>query len=110
MTDEQLERTRAAVEAADHIPAEKKAELVNALSKLKPAIADVSETHADHAQSITRLVETLTEEATRKEQRPDRVEGILGELKQSVEQFETTHPKLTGYIAEFSTLLSNMGL
>ena len=39
MKDEQIEKIRSAVESADHIPADKKAELLRLLSRLKPAIA-----------------------------------------------------------------------
>ena len=45
MTDERIEKIKSAVEAADHIPAEKKAELLEILANLKPVIAKVAETH-----------------------------------------------------------------
>ena len=57
MTDEHIEKTKSAIESAGNIPADKKAELLDLLSKLKPAIAKVSQTHHDDAQSIARLVE-----------------------------------------------------
>jgi len=41
MSEQRIEKSKAAVEAADHIPAEKKAELLESLAKLKPAIAKV---------------------------------------------------------------------
>jgi hypothetical protein len=41
MTDEHIEKTKSAVESAGNIPADKKAELLDLLSKLKPAIAKV---------------------------------------------------------------------
>jgi hypothetical protein len=63
MTDEHIEKIRSTVEAADHIPAEKKAELLERLSKLKPTIAHVAETHGEQAQSIARLVEASTQMA-----------------------------------------------
>ena len=47
MTDERIEKIKSAVETADHIPAEKKAELLALLENLKPAIAKVAETHPD---------------------------------------------------------------
>jgi hypothetical protein len=57
MTDEHIEKTKSAIESAENIPADRKAELLDLLSKLKPAIAKVSETHHEDAQSIARLVE-----------------------------------------------------
>jgi hypothetical protein len=57
MTDEHIEKTKSAIESAGNIPADKKAELLDLLSKLKSAIGKVSETHHQDAQSIARLVE-----------------------------------------------------
>ncbi len=44
MTDERIQKIKSAVEAADHISPEKKAELLAVLAKLKPAIAAVAQT------------------------------------------------------------------
>jgi prefoldin subunit 5 len=110
MTDEHIDKIKSAVEAAEHIPAEHKAELLDRLSKLKPTIAHVAQTHGEHAQSITRFVETSTHEATRKEKRPEHLRTALRGLKQSVERFEASHPELVASVNEYSTLLSAWGL
>ncbi len=110
MSDEQIDKTKSAVAAAGHIPAAKKAELLDALSKIKPGIARVSRTHADHAQKIARLVEDSAREASRKEKRPEHLNKLLEELKQSVERFEASHPELAASVAEFSTVLSALGI
>jgi len=52
MTDEHIEKTKAAIASAGNIPADRKAELLDLLSKLKPAIAKVSQTHHEDARSI----------------------------------------------------------
>jgi hypothetical protein len=67
MTDEHIEKTKAAIESAENIPADRKAELLDLLSKLKPAIAKVSETHHEEAWSIARLVEASAHETIRPE-------------------------------------------
>lgn len=111
MTDEQIEKIKSAVEAANHIPAEHKAELLDRLSKIKPAVAKVAQTHnEEHAQSIARLVEVSTHEAARKNRRPELLEKVLRELRQSVEKFEASHPKLTASVNEYSTFLSALGI
>src|SRR5882762_111013 len=92
MTDEQIEKIKSAVEAADHIPAEKKAELLALLENLKPAIAKVAQTHPEDAQSIGQSVEASAHEAARENKRPERVERAMRELKESVEKFEASHP------------------
>ncbi len=91
MTDERIEKTKSAVESAGNIPADKKAELLGLLSKLKPAIAKVSQTHQEDAQSIARLVEASAQETIRAQKKPERIKRLSHELKQSVETFEASH-------------------
>jgi ABC-type transporter Mla subunit MlaD len=110
MSDERIEKTKAAVEAADHLPAEQKAALSAALSKLKPALAQISETHQEDAESIARLVEASAHEATRQEKRPEHLNTHLHGLKQSVQKFEASHPHFAAFMTEYSTLLSALGI
>ena len=110
MTEERIEKIKSTVEAADHIPAEKKAELSAALSQLKPALAQISQTHQEHAESIARLVEASAHEATRKEKRPDHLNKLLQDLKESARNFEASHPRFAGFVTEYSTVLSALGI
>jgi len=110
MSEERIEKTKSAVDAADHIPADKKAALSEALSKLTPAIGQISETHPEHAESIARLVEASAHEATRHEKRPEHLKRLSHELRQSVENFEASHPKLAAFVNEYSTILSALGI
>jgi prefoldin subunit 5 len=110
MTDERIEKIKSAIDAADHIPAEKKAELQALLTNLKPAIAKVAQTHPEDAQSIGQSVEASAHEAARENKRPERVERAVRELKQSVEKFEASHPDLAAFVSRYSTLLSALGI
>jgi len=110
MNDERLERTKSTVEAAGHIPADKKTELLGLLSKLKPAIAKASETHQDHAENIARLVAASAHEATRAERKPESIGNLLRELKHSVENFEASHPQLVALVTEYTAFLSALGI
>jgi ABC-type transporter Mla subunit MlaD len=110
MSDERIEKTKAAVDAADHLPADKKAALSAALSKLKPALAQISETHQEDAESIARLVEASAHEATRREKRPEHLNTHLHGLKQSIQKFEASHPHFAAFVTEYSTLLSALGI
>jgi prefoldin subunit 5 len=110
MTDERIEKIKSAVEAADHIPAEKKAELLEILANLKPAIAKVAETHPDDAHSIGQSVEVSAHAAAGENKRPERVERAMRELKESVEKFEASHPELAAFVNRYSTLLSALGI
>ncbi len=110
MTDEHIEKTKSAVESAENIPADRKAELLDLLSKLKPAIAKVSETHHEDARSIARLVEASAQETIRAQTKPELNKRLLHELKQSVENFEASHPQLAAFVTQYSTVLSALGI
>jgi hypothetical protein len=108
--DEQIEKIRSAVKSADHIPADKKAELLRLLSRLKPAIAKASQTHQDHAEKIVRLVEASAHEATHGEKKPDAIRKLVRELEQSVKKFEESHPDLVAFVTEYTGFLSALGI
>src|SRR5438094_10529680 len=110
MTNEHIEKTKTAIESAENMPVDRKAELLDLLSKLKPAIAKVSETHHEHAQSIARLVEASAQETIRAEKKPEHTNRRLHELKQSVENFEASHPQLAAFVTQYSTVLSALGI
>jgi prefoldin subunit 5 len=110
MTDERIEKIKSAVESAENIPDNKKAELLRLLSKLQPAIAKVSKTHHEHAQSIARLVEASTHEATRTKRKPQQTKTLLHELKQSVQNFEASHPELVALVTDYTAFLSAVGI
>lgn len=110
MTDEHIEKTKSAIEAAENIPPDRKAELLDLLSKLKPAIAKVSETHQEDAQSIARLVEASAHETIRAQKKPEQSKSLLDELKQSAQNFEASHPHLAAFVTQYSTVLSALGI
>ena len=110
MSEERIEKTKAAVDAAGHIPADKKAALSEALSKLKPALEQISETHEEDAENIARLVEASAHEATRQEKRPEHLNRLLQELRESAQNFEASHPRFAAFVTEYSTVLSAFGI
>jgi hypothetical protein len=109
MTDEHIEKTKSAIESAENIPADRKAELLDLLSKLKPVIAEVSKTHHEDAKSIARLVQASAHETIRAEKKPEHTSRLLHELKQSAENFEASHPQLVAFTTRYSALLSALG-
>jgi ABC-type transporter Mla subunit MlaD len=110
MTDEHIEKTKSAIESAENIPVDRKAELLDLLSKLKPVIAKVSETHHEDARGIARLVEASAQETIRTEKKRQQHYKLLRELRESVRNFEATHPQLAAFVNQYSTLLSALGI
>ena|SRR5437868_4217253 len=108
MSEEHLHRAESAVKTAGNISAEKKAELLGLLSRLKSAIGDASQTHAEDAQRVARLAEASAHEATLR--RPNHLEKALHGLKQSVDKLEGSHPNLVMAVNEFATVLADMGI
>ena len=109
MTDDRIQKIKSAVEAADHISPEKKAELLAVIVKLKPAIEKVAQTHQEDAHSISQFIETSAHEAAKKKD-PEGLESVLQKLRQSVAKFEASHPDLTAFVTEYSALLSSYGI
>jgi hypothetical protein len=110
MTDEHIEKTKLAIASAENIPADRKAELLDLLSKLKPAIAKVLETHHEDARSIARLVEASAHQTIHDREKPEQSNRLLDELRESVQNFEATHPQLAAFVNQYSTVLSALGI
>src|SRR5438105_14890290 len=104
MTDEHIEKTKSAIASAENIPADRKAELLDLLSKLKPAIAKISETHHEDARSIARLVEASAHETIRPEKKPEHTNRLLHELRESAQNFEASHPQLVAFTTKYSAV------
>jgi uncharacterized protein DUF4404 len=110
MIEEHIREAESAVNAAQSISADKKAELLGLVARLKSALEEVSETHHEDAQSIARFAEAAALEATRTKKNPKLLKTASHGLKQSVEEFEALHPELVARVNEFATLLAQMGL
>jgi prefoldin subunit 5 len=110
MIEERIRKSESAVKASQNIPAQKKDELLSLLAKLRSAVAKVSQTHPEDAQSVATHIEASTDQATRGKNDPEQLKTALRKLKESVEKFESSHPELVIYVNEFATALSAMGL
>lgn len=108
MADERIEKIKTAIETADHIPANKKAELLELIAGLDPVISKFAQTNDEHAHQIAGLVEASTQEAASKN--PEKLETALDELKQTVQKFEASHPDLVSFVTEYSAVLSALGV
>jgi prefoldin subunit 5 len=110
MIEERIQKCETAVKKAADISAEKKAELLGQLARLRSDLGKVSDTHPEAAQKIAQYVEDVANEATRPKKEPELFKGALQKLKESVEKFESSHPELVERVNEFATILADMGL
>ena len=87
-----------------------KTELLQLLSSLKDEVSELSKTDKEHAESITGFAQTSAHEATRKDKNEDLLDLSLKGLTSSVNELESSHPKLVEIVNRISNILSNMGI
>ena len=110
MIQDHIEKIETKVQGAKGIPEETRNELIGLLSTLKTEIGDLSKTHGEDADSITRFAEVSAHEATRDQKKPELVKAAVQGLSSSVDGFESSHPGLVQIVNRIATILSNMGI
>jgi DNA repair exonuclease SbcCD ATPase subunit len=110
MIEDRLDKIEERLKQSKTVKESDKAELLTLLNSLRTEIADLSQTHHEHAESIARFAELSTHEATRSEKSPALFDLSIEGLTSSVQGFEVSHPKLVGIINTFCTMLSNLGI
>jgi hypothetical protein len=110
MLDDTIAKIEARIRGADTINADRQRELIQLLATLKAEVANLSQTHGEHAQSIAGFAEVSAHEATRSEQNPQLLKISVEGLASSVKGFEETHPRLVQIVNAISNALSNLGI
>ena len=110
MIDETLDRIENRLRNLESLDADKKRELANLVSKLKAEVVELSQTHAEHAESITRFADLSAHEATRQDFNQDLRDISSEGLSTSVKGFEASHPKLVDIVNAICTQLAHLGI
>jgi hypothetical protein len=110
MIRETLESIEKRIQNLSSVDEEKKGELAALVSTLKSEIVKLSETHAEHAESITRFTDLSTHEATRINADRHLQSISIAGLSASVKGFEVTHPRLVEIVNSICVVLSNLGI
>lgn len=87
-----------------------KTELLSLLTSLQNEVSELSKIDSEHAESIAGFTQTSAHEATRKEKNEELLDLSLKGLTSSVDELETSHPKLVEVVNRISHILSNMGI
>ena len=90
------------------ISQEKKDELLGLLEELQDEISGVES--EEHAENITGHVSRSTDEVTKEDKDPDLIEKAINDLRDSVTEFEVSHPKLFEKVNNISAMLASMGI
>jgi hypothetical protein len=107
---ETINQIEARIKRAKSLNDAKKRELLNLLSTLKVEVSDLSKTHAEQTRSIAGFTEVSIHEAMREEKNPQLLRLSLEGLSTSVQEFESSHPKLVGVVNSICLALSNIGI
>ncbi len=110
MIQDDLDRIEERLKQSETVKESEKAELLTLLVTLRKEIADLSQTHYEHAESIAGFAKLSAHEATRREKSPVLFNLSIKGLTSSVQGFEISHPRLVGIINTFCTMLSNLGI
>ena len=103
-----LQEIKDKLSADGSISQEKKNELLAMLDDLQDEITSVES--VEHAENITGHVSRSTDEVTKEDKDPDLIEKAIGDLRDSVTEFEVSHPKLFEKVNNISAMLASMGI
>ena len=110
MSMDSLAKLEARIQESHGLNPQQKEELVTLLSDLKHAIAELSKTHEEHAESIARFTDMSAHEATRRQKNQHLLRIAMEGLSTSVEEFEVSHPELISTVNKISDILSSIGI
>jgi hypothetical protein len=110
MIQDTLTKIEEKLQTVTSIPEENRSELLHLLTDLKSEVEVLSKTESESAESITGFTQIVTHEATRHEKNSDLLRLSVEGLTSSVQDFETSHPKLAETVNAFCQVLSNMGI
>jgi hypothetical protein len=98
------------VKKTESIAEKDRRDLLELLTTLKSEVIELSKTNADHAASITGFTQVSAHEATREPKNQHLIKLSLTGLSSSVEELETTYPRLVETVNRISQILANMGI
>jgi len=95
--------------AADKaISEKKKMELLGLLDELESEMGAAG--RPEEMKNISSSVKRTADELTKEDKDPDLIESALNELRDSVTEFEVSHPKLFEKVNNISAMLASMGI
>lgn len=103
-----LQEIREKLLADSSISKEKKDELLGMIDDLNTEMGSVES--EEHAENIASHVKRSADEVTKEDKDSDLIEKAIGDLKDSVTEFEVSHPKLFESVNNLSAMLASMGI
>lgn len=95
---------------APGLPETERTQLLQLVSTLREEVDALAHGRAEDADSIAHFLEASTHEASRQEKQPKLLEAARQGLTASVENLESSNPKLFETVNRAAVVLANMGL
>jgi len=97
MIDDTLRKMEERIRSSTRTSDETRDELLALLAELRNELGHMAETHEDEARTLARHAAAAAEDAE-------------GGVEESVLEFETAHPRITGLVRSFLRTLSDAGI
>jgi len=105
-----MQKIEARIQEAPGLPETEREKLLQLVSTLREEVDALARSHAEDARSIAHFLDASTHEASRAEKQPKLLEAARDGLSASVENFESSHPRLFETVNQAAVILGNMGL
>lgn len=109
MIQDTINKIKITLEQANNLSDTKKNELNQLLARLNDEINEMNLQDDQQAQQLKGLTESLSQ-ATNQMTDANNIDDMIENINQSLQEFETSHPRLVSIINSFCVTLSNMGI
>ncbi len=110
MLEDRMRKIEARIEQAPGLPEAEREKLLQLVATLREEVDALALGQEEEAQSITHFLDASTHEASRTQKQPKLLEAARQGLAASVENLESSHPKLFETVNQAAVVLANMGL
>ncbi|MBA3607951.1 MAG: DUF4404 family protein [Verrucomicrobiota bacterium] len=110
MLEERMRKIETRIAESPGLPEAERAQLLQLVATLREEVDALARGRAEEADSITHFLEASTHEASRAEKQPKLLEAARQGLTASVENLESSHPRLFETVNQAAVVLANMGL
>ena len=110
MLEERMQKIEARIAQAPGLPEAEREKLLQLVATLREEVDALAAGQEEEARSITHFLDASTHEASRTQKQPKLLEAARTGLTASVENLESSHPKLFETVNQAAVVLANMGL
>lgn len=110
MLEERMRKIEKRIAESPGLPEAERTQLLQLVATLREEVDELARGRAEDADSITHFLEASAHEASRSEKQPKLLDAARQGLTASVENLESSHPKLFEAVNQAAVILANMGL